>query len=116
MSEVRVDTYRSTGKGGQHINKTDTACRIVHKPTGIMVSCQTERSQTQNRETAMKMLTSKLFDIKRRENEERTSELKGEQSDIDFGSAIRSYVFCPYTLVKDRRTGYEDSNVQCATR
>ncbi len=110
--DMEISYFRASGAGGQHINKTDSACRIVHKPTGIMVSCQTERSQVQNRETALKMLTSKLFDIKRRENEELTNELKGEQSDIDFGSAIRSYVFCPYTLVKDRRTSYEDSNVQ----
>lgn len=110
--EVDISYFRSSGAGGQHINKTDTACRIVHKPTGIMVSCQTERSQSQNREYAMRMLMSKLFDIKRRENEELTNELKGEQGDIAFGNAIRSYVFCPYTLVKDRRTSYEDSNVQ----
>ncbi len=110
--DMDISYFRASGAGGQHINKTDSACRIVHKPTGIMVSCQTERSQTQNRETAIKMLMSKLFDIKRRENEELTNELKGEQSDIAFGNAIRSYVFCPYTLVKDRRTNYEDPNVQ----
>ena len=110
--ELEISYFRASGAGGQHINKTDSACRIVHKPTGIMVSCQTERSQVQNREYAMRMLTSKLFDIKRRENEQLTSELKGEQGDIAFGNSIRSYVFCPYTLVKDRRTEYEETGVQ----
>ncbi len=110
--DMEISYFRASGAGGQHINKTDSACRIVHKPTGIMVSCQTERSQTQNREYAIRMLTSKLFDIKRRENEQLTNELKGEQGDIAFGNAIRSYVFCPYTLVTDRRTGFKDSNVQ----
>ena len=110
--DMEISYFRASGAGGQHINKTDSACRIVHKPTGIMVSCQTERSQVQNREYALRMLTSKLFDIKRRENEQLTSELKGEQGDIAFGNSIRSYVFCPYTLVKDRRTEYEETAVQ----
>ena len=110
--DMEISYFRASGAGGQHINKTDSACRIVHKPTGIMVSCQTERSQVQNREYAMRMLTSKLFDIKRRENEQLTSELKGDQGDIAFGNSIRSYVFCPYTLVKDRRTEYEETGVQ----
>ncbi len=109
--EMEISYFRASGAGGQHINKTDSACRIVHKPTGIMVSCQTERSQVQNREYAMRMLTSKLFDIERRKNEELTNELKGEQGDIAFGNAIRSYVFCPYQLVTDRRTGYKDSGI-----
>lgn len=110
--ELDISYYRASGAGGQHINKTDSACRIVHKPTGIMVSCQTERSQLQNRETALKMLKSKLFEIKQRENVEKISAIKGEQKEIAWGSQIRSYVFCPYTLVKDHRTSYEETSVQ----
>ncbi|MBQ8164891.1 MAG: peptide chain release factor 2 [Clostridia bacterium] len=110
--DIEVSHYRSSGAGGQHINKTDSATRIVHKPTGIMVSCQTERSQLQNTETAMKMLKSKLFEIKQQEQVEKISDIKGVQKEIAWGSQIRSYVFCPYTLVKDHRTSFEDTNVQ----
>jgi len=109
--EIRVDTYRSGGAGGQHINKTDSAVRITHLPTGIVVQCQNERSQLQNREMAMRMLISKLVERRERENRERASNIKGELKKIEWGSQIRSYVFQPYTLVKDHRTGYEDSDV-----
>lgn len=110
-SDLRVDTYRASGKGGQHINKTSTAIRITHNPTGIVVACQAERSQVQNRETAMSMLKEKLFALAQAAHMEKIEDLKGNQMEIAWGSQIRSYVFCPYTLVKDARTGYEEIDV-----
>ena len=109
--DLKVDTYRASGAGGQHINKTDSAIRITHIPTGVVVSCQTERSQHKNRDTAMKMLKAKLFEIKEREQKEKIEDLKGVQKDIAWGSQIRSYVFHPYNLVKDHRTNYEMGNI-----
>ena len=109
--DIEVTAHRSSGAGGQHINKTDSAIRIVHKPTGIVVGCQTERSQLQNKETAMRMLKSKLAEIKARENLDRIEDIRGEKANIEWGSQIRSYVFMPYTLAKDSRTGYEDGNI-----
>ena len=110
--DLRVDTYRSSGAGGQHVNKTESAIRITHLPTGIVVQCQNERSQIQNRETAMRMLRSKLIELKERENAELHAELKGEMKKIEWGSQIRSYVFHPYSMVKDHRTGAETGNIQ----
>ena len=110
--DLRIDTYRASGAGGQHINKTSSAVRITHIPTNIVVACQTERSQIQNRETAMRMLKSKLLDLKEKEHKEKIEDLKGDQREIAWGSQIRSYIFCPYTLVKDHRTNYEVGNVE----
>ena len=109
--DLEITAHRSSGAGGQHINKTDSAIRIVHKPTGIVVGCQTERSQLQNKETALKMLKSKLAEIKARENLEKIEDIRGEKTNIEWGSQIRSYVFMPYTLAKDSRTAYEDGNI-----
>ena len=110
--DIKMDVFRASGAGGQHINKTSSAVRLTHIPTGIITSCQTQRSQLQNREYAMKMLKSKLLDLKEREHKETIDELKGVQREIAWGSQIRSYVFCPYTIVKDHRTNYEVGNVQ----
>ena len=109
--EIRVDTFRASGAGGQHINKTDSAIRITHFPTGIVVSCQNERSQHKNRETAMKMLKAKLLEIKEQEQRDKLSDIQGEQMEIGWGSQIRSYVFHPYNLVKDHRTNFEMGNI-----
>ncbi len=110
--DLKVDTYRSSGAGGQHVNKTESAIRITHLPTGIIVACQNERSQIQNREVAMQMLRSKLIEKREREKEEEAAAISGKLKKIEWGSQIRSYVFCPYTMVKDHRTGYETGNVQ----
>lgn len=110
--DLKVDTYRSSGAGGQHVNKTESAIRITHIPTGIVVSCQTERSQIQNRETAMKMLYGKLAEMQEQEELDKLSSIRGDIKKIEWGSQIRSYVFHPYNLVKDHRTGYETSNIQ----
>ncbi len=109
--DIEMQVFRSSGAGGQHINKTSSAVRLIHKPTGIVVSCQTERSQFQNRDTAMKMLKSKLMQIKTQEHLDKIEDIKGVQNLIAWGSQIRSYVFMPYTLVKDHRTGFENGNV-----
>lgn len=109
--DIKMEVYRASGAGGQKVNKTSSAVRLIHIPTGIVVSCQVERSQYQNRDVAMKMLISKLVEIKERENLEKISDIKGEQKEITWGSQIRSYVFMPYTMVKDHRTGHETGNV-----
>ena len=110
--DIEVTAHRSSGAGGQHINKTDSAIRIVHKPTGIVVGCQTERSQLQNKETAMRMLKSKLMEIKIQERLDTIEDIQGNKTNIEWGAQIRSYVFMPYTLVTDKRTGYETGNIQ----
>jgi peptide chain release factor 2 len=111
MKDIRVDTYRSSGAGGQHVNKTSSAVRLTHIPTGIVVACQEERSQLQNKNTAMKMLISKLVAIKEKEHYDSLAEIQGEQSKIEWGSQIRSYVFMPYQMVKDHRTNHQTSNI-----
>lgn len=109
--DLKIDTFRSSGAGGQHINKTESAIRITHIPSGIVVACQTERSQVQNRETAMKMLYSKLVEKQELEEAEKLASIRGDVKKIEWGSQIRSYVFCPYTMVKDHRTGFETSDI-----
>ena len=110
--DIKMEVFRSSGAGGQHINKTSSAVRLIHIPTGIVVSCQNERSQFQNRDMCMKMLAAKLYQIKEREHLDKISDIKGVQKEIAWGSQIRSYVFMPYTLVKDHRTGFENGNVE----
>ncbi len=110
--DLEITAHRSSGAGGQHINKTDSAIRIVHKPTGIVVGCQTERSQLQNKETALRMLKSKLMEIKLQERLDTIEDIQGNKTNIEWGAQIRSYVFMPYTLAKDTRTGYETGNIQ----
>lgn len=109
--DLKIDTYRASGAGGQHVNKTESAVRITHLPTGVVVACQNERSQKKNKDTAMKMLKSKLIEIKEREHLEKIEDIKGDHREIGWGSQIRSYVFMPYTLVKDHRTGFEMGDV-----
>ena len=109
--DYEMQVFRSSGAGGQHINKTSSAVRLIHKATGIVVSCQTERSQFQNKDNCLRMLRSKLVEIKEREHLEKISDIKGDQKKIEWGSQIRSYVFMPYTLAKDTRTGFENANI-----
>jgi peptide chain release factor 2 len=111
-SDLQVDTYRASGAGGQHVNKTDSAVRITHRPTGIVVQCQNERSQSSNKATAMAMLRSKLLELEEQKRREELAKEKGEAQDVGWGSQIRSYVLQPYTMVKDHRTGYEMGDAQ----
>ena len=111
MKDVRVDTYHSSGAGGQNVNKTSSAVRMTHFPTGIVVACQTERDQVQNRATCLKMLKDRLLELRERAKEEEMANIKGEMKKIEWGSQIRSYVFQPYTMVKDHRTNYESGNI-----
>ena len=111
MEEVRIDTYRAGGAGGQHVNRTDSAVRMTHIPTGIVAQCQNERSQVQNREVCLRILKGRLLELREREKEEHMADIKGEMKKIEWGSQIRSYVFQPYTMVKDHRTNYESGNV-----
>ena len=111
-SDLRIDTYRSAGAGGQNVQKNDTAIRITHIPSGLVVTCQNERSQTQNRENAMRVLRSRLLEIKQSQQEEELAELRGEYTKAEWGSQIRSYVLHPYQMVKDHRTNYEVGNAQ----
>ncbi len=112
MNDVRVDYYRASGAGGQHVNKTSSAVRMTHLPTGIVAACQNERSQTQNKEQCLRILRAKLFELEMKKHEQLKKNIQGEQQSIEWGSQIRSYVFQPYTLVKDNRTGVETGNVQ----
>jgi len=109
--DIEMQVYRSSGAGGQHVNKTSSAVRLIHIPSGVVVSCQTERSQHQNREYAMRMLRARLAEIKEQQHLEKVSDIKGVQMKIEWGSQIRSYVFMPYTLAKDHRTGFENGNI-----
>ena len=111
-ADIEMQVYRSSGAGGQHINKTSSAVRLIHKPTGIVTTCQTQRSQLQNREYAMEMMKAKLYQIALQQHKDKIDDIMGVQNEIAWGHQIRSYVFMPYTLVKDNRTGYESSNVQ----
>ena len=110
-ADIRIDVYRSSGAGGQGVNTTDSAVRVTHIPTGIVVTCQNERSQIKNKETALKVLKSKLYQIKIKEQQDKINSIKSDHSGIEFGSQIRSYVLHPYSMIKDHRTGYETSNV-----